>query len=206
MTQPVFISHSSLDKDIANQICEVLEALGVACWIAPRNVPPGARYGEAIFKVLESTSAVVLVLSEHANASEQVMNEVERALSNKKEIFPLKIDDVVPSPEMNYFIGRRHRLDATSTSLEASIEQLAEAVKTTATEGAGTAATPDIRPQPQRARRRQKARAPRWGCSGRRRCRGGDCGPVAAPTGDTGFGWIANSLHGPPTGGLGQGE
>ncbi len=164
MAEPVFISHSSVDKDIANQICEELETLGVACWIAPRDVPPGARYGEAIFKSLETTSGVVLVLSENSNASEQVMNEVERALSNKKEIFPLKIDEVVPSPEMNYFIGRRHRLDATLNPLDELIEQLAEAVKTTVTEGPSTgsatsSAPPSSQPRAQTPSRKKQAQA-----------------------------------------------
>jgi hypothetical protein len=47
------------------------------CWIAPRDVPPGARFGEAIVGVIERSVAVVLIFSEHANTTEHVMSEVE---------------------------------------------------------------------------------------------------------------------------------
>ena len=55
MVQPIFISHSSLDKAIADTVCSFLEARGITCWIAPRNIPPGGRYGEAIVHAIEDS-------------------------------------------------------------------------------------------------------------------------------------------------------
>ena len=80
----VFISYSSSDSETADTLCRLLEERGVACWMAPRDVSPGAKYGEAILQAIEDASALVLIFSEHANNSEQVMNEVERAVSKKK--------------------------------------------------------------------------------------------------------------------------
>jgi hypothetical protein len=44
----VFVSYASQDAVVANSIVESLEAHGLKCWMAPRNVKPGAQYaGEA---------------------------------------------------------------------------------------------------------------------------------------------------------------
>jgi CHAT domain-containing protein/tetratricopeptide (TPR) repeat protein len=129
MAQPVFISHSSLDKDLAETLCRLLEAQGIRCWIAPRDVPPGSKWAEAIIHGIERSTAMVLIFSAHVNASEQVMNEVERAVGNKKPIFPLRVGQVAPSQELEYFISRRHWLDVSTTSVEAVAAQLADAIR-----------------------------------------------------------------------------
>ena len=129
MGQPVFISHASLDKATADTVCRFLEAQGITCWIAPRNVPPGAKYGEAIVHAIEEALAIVFIFSEHSNASEQVMNEIERATSKRKPIFPLKLGPIMPSPELEYFISRRHWLDLTLAPLDTLLPQLAVALQ-----------------------------------------------------------------------------
>lgn len=128
MAQSVFISHSSLDKTTADAVCQFLEAQGIPCWIAPRNVPAGSKYGEVIIQALEEARAVVLLFSAQSNASEQVMNEVERAVSKKKALFPLKLSPIQPSGELEYFISRRHWLDCTQAPLETVLPQLAAAL------------------------------------------------------------------------------
>lgn len=128
MTRSVFISHSSLDKATADQVCTFLEDRGIACWIAPRNMPPGAKFGEAIVDALENASALLLLFSESVNTSEHVMNEVERAVHQKLPIFPLKLDHAEPSRELAYFISRRHWLDAKTAPLDVRLNQLAVAL------------------------------------------------------------------------------
>jgi CHAT domain-containing protein/predicted negative regulator of RcsB-dependent stress response len=129
MAQPVFISYSSLDKDLAETLCHRLEAQDIRCWIAPRDVPPGAKWAEAIIHGIEHSVAMVLLFSAHVNASEQVMNEVERAVGNKKPIFPLRVGQVSPSQELAYFISRRHWLEVSPTSLDTVVVQLANAIR-----------------------------------------------------------------------------
>jgi hypothetical protein len=46
MTHDVFISYSSLDKAVADAACAALEAYGIRCWIAPRDIVPGKEWGE----------------------------------------------------------------------------------------------------------------------------------------------------------------
>ena len=126
MVRPVFISHASADKAMAEQVCHFLEDRRIPCWMAPRDVPPGAKYAEAIVNAIEGAAAMVLLFSEHASTSEHVLNEVERAVNHKTPIFPLKIGHAVPSQELAYFIARRHWLDTTSAPLDVLLAQLAE--------------------------------------------------------------------------------
>ncbi len=91
MRRDVFVSHSSRDVDLANEVLSLLEKEGLRCWIAPRDVPAGADYGEAIIDAIEETSALVLLMSRASNESRQVQVEVERAFSKGRPVFPVRI-------------------------------------------------------------------------------------------------------------------
>ena len=56
----VFISYSTHNKDIAFEACDYLEAAGIACWIAPRNVVAGANYAGQIVSAIRNCDAFVL--------------------------------------------------------------------------------------------------------------------------------------------------
>jgi hypothetical protein len=88
----VFISCASADKPVADDVCAALESAGILCWIAPRDVKPGALYADAIVRAITSAKALVLVLSESSIASSHVGKEVERASSKKRPIIALRID------------------------------------------------------------------------------------------------------------------
>src|SRR5579863_2382500 len=80
----VFISYASADKVTADAVCVALEAAGVPCWIAPRDVKPGALYADAIVRAITNATALILVLSERSIASSHVGKEIERASSKKR--------------------------------------------------------------------------------------------------------------------------
>ncbi len=69
----VFISYATSDKTIADAVCHALEAAGVRCWIAPRDIPPGADRREAIATAIGASRVVVVVFSSHANGPAQIM-------------------------------------------------------------------------------------------------------------------------------------
>lgn len=108
----VFISYSSKDADVAKRVCEFLEENGMPCWIAPRNVDPGANYPAQIVQSIRSCSAMVLLASENTNRSGHVSNEVNLAFSNKKLIIPFRLEKIVFSDEYLYYLNRKHRIDA----------------------------------------------------------------------------------------------
>ncbi len=129
MAHDVFISYSSQDKATADAACATLEAKGVRCWIAPRDVLPGEDYAEALIQAITSSRLVVLVFSSNSNRSPQVKNEVERAASKGIAILPIRIEDVTPSASIEFFISRTHWLDALTPPLERHLEQLAQTAK-----------------------------------------------------------------------------
>ena len=105
MAHDVFICHSSKDKAVADAVCATLEQQRVRCWIAPRDIGPGAEWGEAIVSAIQSSRVMVLIFSESANESPQIRREVERAVHNKVVIVPMRIEDVLPQKSLEYFIG-----------------------------------------------------------------------------------------------------
>lgn len=125
----VFISYSSNDVHTASEICRLLEIQSINCWIAPRDVRPGYDYDEEIVDAIDETEAMVLILSSHSNESIHVKHEVERAVSNGKAVFPVRIQEVLPSKKLVLHISTRHWLDAWKPPLEAKIDELAAAIR-----------------------------------------------------------------------------
>ena len=125
----VFISHSSQDKNVADAICSALEANGIRCWIAPRDIRPGMSWPEAIMDAIEGTRIMVLVLSQHSNRSEQVMREVSESVSSGSVVIPFRIEEVIPSKALRYFLSTPHWLDALTPPIEAHIQKLISSVR-----------------------------------------------------------------------------
>jgi hypothetical protein len=130
MAYDVFISYSSHDKATADATCATLEAAGIRCWIAPRDILPGAEWGEAIVLAMNSCRVMILIFSANANESPQIRREVERAVSKGLPIIPVRIEAIPPSHSLEYFIGTVHWLDAMTPPLEAHLRRLTETVKT----------------------------------------------------------------------------
>jgi hypothetical protein len=127
-TRTVFLSYASPDAVVANQVCEFLESHGVSCWLAPRDVKPGAAYADAIVRAINEASALVLVLSGAAMASEHVSREVERAASKKKHVVAFRIDAAALSAELEYFLSRSQWIDVPASGMPRALAQLAAAV------------------------------------------------------------------------------
>jgi hypothetical protein len=129
LAHDVFISYGTEDKPVADAVCARLESRGIRCWIAPRDVQPGRSYGECIAEALHECRALVLVFSANANLSRHVSNEVERAVHNNLTVIPFRIEEVMPSPALEFFIGSVHWLDAITEPLEQHLDVLADSVE-----------------------------------------------------------------------------
>ncbi len=123
-----FISYSSKDQEIADTIRGHLESRGVSCWIAPRDIPPGAVYADAIVDGIAAADSLVLVLSDHSNLSRHVQAEVERAFSSSKPVFPVRIRDVRPSKGLELFVSASQWIDALALPLDSKMNELASAI------------------------------------------------------------------------------
>jgi len=129
MAHDVFLSFSSRDKSVADAVCHGLEARGVRCWVAGRDIRPGQNWGGAIVEAIADSVVMVLIFSDDANRSAQVLREVERGVSKGVTVIPFRIEDVVPSTDFEYYLSAPHWLDAFSPPLDANIARLATAVR-----------------------------------------------------------------------------
>jgi hypothetical protein len=129
MPSMVFISHASKDRPTADAICAHLESAGINCWIAPRDIEPGATWTKGIMQGLEACRVLILVFSEHANDSDHVQREVAKAFSSGLAVIPFRIKDVLPNQSLSYFLDTVQWLDASTPPLPKHLGTLSEQVK-----------------------------------------------------------------------------
>jgi TolB-like protein/Flp pilus assembly protein TadD len=127
-TPRVFISYASQDAAVANSIVENLEQHGLSCWLAPRDVKPGAQYADAIVEAINEAGSVVLLLSQSAVSSSHVGREVERAASKHKPIIALRIDAAALNRALEYFLSGSQWIDVPVIGMPAALAKLTEAV------------------------------------------------------------------------------
>jgi TIR domain len=129
MAHDVYISYSHVDKAAADAACATLERAGIRCWIAPRDITPGDEWSAAIIKAIDQCRAMVLIFSQNANNSRQIRREVERAITVGIPLVPVRIEDVVPTESLAYFMGTVHWLDAMTPPFENHLLKLADSLK-----------------------------------------------------------------------------
>ncbi len=125
----VFISHSSLDKPVADAVCHGLEAEGVRCWIAPRDVVPGMDWQQSLLDAIADAKATVLIFTGHANDSAHVRKEVTAAFEAGSVVVPFRLEAVEPQGALRWHLTGVHWLDAVTPPLEGNVKQLAETLK-----------------------------------------------------------------------------
>jgi hypothetical protein len=111
MPAPVFISHSSRDKTVAETLCAALEQRGLACWISSRDITPGQNFQEAIVRALTQARVMVLVFSSHANGSDEIKKELALASQNRLAVVPVRVEDVLPTDAFKYELATRQWID-----------------------------------------------------------------------------------------------
>jgi TIR domain len=112
MVRDVFVSYSQPDYSCAMELVSRVEAEGVNCWIAPRDIAPSADWAAEIIDAIANSRTMILVFSASSNESPQVRREVERAVHKQVSILPFRIENVLPSKSLEYFLSAQHWMDA----------------------------------------------------------------------------------------------
>jgi formylglycine-generating enzyme required for sulfatase activity len=159
MGHDVFISHSAKDKAAADAVCAALEAGGLNCWVAPRDIKPGESWAGAILRGIAECRMMVLVFSSHTNHSPQIRREVERAVHRDIPIAPLRIEDVMPEKDMEYFLSSSHWMDALTEPVEDHLPEFTHKVRALLEAGSDPAASaPKARPAATRPPKRASSK------------------------------------------------
>ncbi|WP_198373120.1 toll/interleukin-1 receptor domain-containing protein, partial [Roseomonas rosulenta] len=129
MPHDVFLSYASADRAAADAVCAALEARGIRCWIAPRDVPAGADWGEAILTAIGRAHAMVLVLSRNTAGSVHVRNEVVTAVSQSLALVPVRIEDCQPGGALRLHLAGSHWLNVFPPPIDQHADALAAGVR-----------------------------------------------------------------------------
>ncbi|MBR6825230.1 MAG: TIR domain-containing protein [Oscillospiraceae bacterium] len=120
----VFISYSSREIEVANQIKHILETNGVPCWMAPQSIPGGSDYGNEIPKAIDKCKAFLLLLSDASQNSNWVPKEIGLAIGKGKIIVPFQIDNSAITDAFNFYLTNSQRISAYNRMTEAYQELL----------------------------------------------------------------------------------
>lgn len=123
-----FISYSSKDKNIADNLCNKLESKGIKVWYAPRDIHI-SDYATAIVDAISKCSYFIVIISKNSIQSQHVLNEIDVAFSmiNKGLQFkPLKIDDEELGAAFTYYLSRQHWMDAHIPPLEQRLHEFVD--------------------------------------------------------------------------------
>ena len=115
----VFISYKSNDPalgnndaTVANELCQQLEAAGISCWIAPRNIPYGSRYDDEIVDAIEGCKAILVVFSSFTDKSKWMPDEARLAYENGKTVFSFRLDNTPFKKKWKLYLGGSQMIDA----------------------------------------------------------------------------------------------
>jgi TIR domain len=159
VAREVFVSYSQPDYDCAMELVARIEGEGINCWIAPRDIAPSADWAAEIIDAISNAHVMILVFSASSNDSPQVRREVERAVHKQVSILPFRVENVLPSKSLEYFLSSQHWMDAFPPPREAHYARLCtylrnqlaktESSRSAATDIASTRPAPIlVRPQP----------------------------------------------------------
>jgi hypothetical protein len=150
VARDIFVSYSQPDRDCAYELTHHLEAKGFTVWIAPRDVSPAAEWAAEIIDAISAARVMLLVFSASSNSSPQVRREVERAVSKDLRILPFRLENVLPSRSLEYFLSSQHWLDGFPSPREAHYDRLCGFLRQWLPDGAGqpTRPEPAVAPAP----------------------------------------------------------
>ena len=124
MAHDIFISYSSKNAAAADAVCARLEAAGMRCWYAPRDIEAGDSWAAAINRAIGKSKILVLIYTDESIASVQVLREINLAADAEIPIVPLRLTGTDPSGDLRYYLSGVHWMDAMDEELDRSIGKL----------------------------------------------------------------------------------
>jgi hypothetical protein len=111
VSSPIFVSYASIDQDVAETICDALQARGHRCWIACRNIGPGENFQESIVRAIRSARVMLLIFTSNANNSDEIKKELVLAGRHRVNVLPVRVEDVAPNDAFAYEFATRQWID-----------------------------------------------------------------------------------------------
>jgi len=79
-----FLSYASLDAEVAARLCGLLEKSAITVWMAPRDVPAGANYADAIVRAINACRTLLVILSANSVGSAHRTRLLQRPADRRR--------------------------------------------------------------------------------------------------------------------------
>jgi len=119
----VFLSYSSLDKELAGQIKRALEDYGLEVFLAHEDIEPSTEWVDTILAELEACNVFVPILTANFDKSDWTDQETGIAIAHDKLIIPLRV-----TVDPHGFILRFQALKADINEIPPSCYKLAKVI------------------------------------------------------------------------------
>ncbi len=125
----IFISYSRRDAEIVDRFASELTKAGLDIWLDRQDIKVGDAWRLEIVRAIDICDALVLVLSRHSAASENVRKEVDLAQDSGKKIFVLMLEKIAIPAELRYQLAGLQFADVPEYGFETSTQGLTQALK-----------------------------------------------------------------------------
>lgn len=154
----VFISYSTKDQLQAETVRDILEKNGLACWMAPRDIPGGSNYTKEIPSAIRGCQVFVLILSQNSQNSPWVLKELDSAVNCGKVILPFMLEEFQLRDEFNFLLTGAQRYAAYQKKAEV-LEALISRIRAISESGDAPPAPVQEAPAPVVERKPEPAQA-----------------------------------------------
>jgi adenylate cyclase len=140
----VFISYSRADKDRVLALADKLRAAGVSLWIDQSGIDAAAMWGEEIVKALDGAKVMLLMLTESAVNSHNVIKEVVLASERKGHILPVHLEPTEIPPSFKYPLAGIQHIEYYQGDPDENLKTLLRSLERIGVAVRGGPETPDV--------------------------------------------------------------
>jgi len=126
-----FISYSSLDREIAEEVKEELKKANIKVWIDKDNISLGSEYTEEIYYAIKKASHFIVIITPNSLKSKHVLREVALASDeypHNIKILTLFNEDIKLTPSFIYYLSINQHQKLYVPPKQKRIEEVAETI------------------------------------------------------------------------------
>lgn len=100
----VYFCYTPDDEEAAGRFCAAFEKRGTPCWYSARDLTPEMAWPQCVVEAIESSKFFVLLLTESATNSRDIVPEIAEAVRCGRAIVVLQAVDRIYSPEVEVLL------------------------------------------------------------------------------------------------------
>jgi len=114
---PIFLSHSTEDKEIAGMIKKKLDPFGIDVFLAHEDIEGGTDWTPRLHSEIKTCEIFIILLSTNYHASNFTDQELGMALAYGKPLIPISIDGTMPYGFMEKYQSMKCQPDITDMNI-----------------------------------------------------------------------------------------